>query len=120
MQVDSYSVLVEAIEEGVRGGLAKCFKRNYLTYNEVAIKHEEFAIEEIHNYVMNAVCEHFNWDDEHEEDRDENLDNVIQEINTRLERLEHRGCAATDVDVYGPGGVIERLNKIEAQSAVGG
>jgi hypothetical protein len=68
MQVNTYRLLSDKIEEGIRGGLNKCFKREYLTYNDVSIKHEEAAIDEIHHYIMLAISEYFDWEDESDEE----------------------------------------------------
>jgi hypothetical protein len=65
MRVNTYQLLSDKIEEGIRGGLMKCFKRDYLmSAHPDGGNLDEAAVEEIHNYVMNAICEYFNWDDE--------------------------------------------------------
>ena len=62
MRARTYRLLSDQVEAGIRGGLNKCFKRDYLQIFEN--RTEEAAIEEIHNYIMNAICEYFDWDDE--------------------------------------------------------
>ena len=68
MKVNTYQLLHDKIEEGIRGGLAKCEKRDYLriTEDETSREYAEAAVVEIHGYVMNAISEYFNWDDENQ------------------------------------------------------
>lgn len=61
MRVKIYDLLSDKIEEGIRGGLNKCVKRDYVVVSDFQ---DENAVEEIHNYIMNAICEVFDWDDE--------------------------------------------------------
>lgn len=68
MRVNTYQLLSDKIEEGIRGGLIKAEKRGWLKVEGqpgVVGSNEECAVEEIHNYIMNAICEIFNWNDEH-------------------------------------------------------
>jgi hypothetical protein len=64
VRVNTYQLLSDKIEEGIRGGLMKCEKRDYLTVHRDQHDYEEAAVAEIDHYVMNAICEVFNWDDE--------------------------------------------------------
>lgn len=59
VRVKTYPLLVRAVEEGILGGLRKAEKREWLT-----IQHEAPAADEIHSYVMNAISEYFDWEDD--------------------------------------------------------
>ena len=61
MRVNIGLLLHDQVENGIRGGLNKCFKRDLLHDD-----HEEAAVQEIHTYVMNAIAEYFSFDDEYE------------------------------------------------------
>jgi len=65
MRAKTYVLLRDKIEEGIRCGLAKCEKRDYLRLvNKNGTITEEAAVDVIHNYIMNSICEYFSWDDE--------------------------------------------------------
>lgn len=63
MRVRTYPLLVDKIDEGIRGGLNKAMKRDYLRTVDTDAQFES-AVDEIHQYIMNAICEYFDWDDE--------------------------------------------------------
>jgi len=65
MRVNTYQLLTEMIEAGIRGGLNKCYKRDYIQSKNHS--GEDAAVGEIHQYVMNSICEYFTWDDEKED-----------------------------------------------------
>lgn len=69
MKVKTYTLLRDKIEEGIRGGLNKCEKRDYLTVSLLDTNEAfEAATYEILNYVINSVSEYFDWSDEDVDD----------------------------------------------------
>lgn len=51
---DRWSVLRQTVEDGVRGGLYKSAKYDYLS-----LKHEDAAVDKVAEYVINALTEEF-------------------------------------------------------------
>ena len=65
MRVNTYALLRDKIEEGIQGGLAKCEKRGYLSLASLPrASAEEAAVNEIRTYIINSICEYFDWEDE--------------------------------------------------------
>jgi hypothetical protein len=59
MRVKTYPILVQCIENGVVCGLRKALK-----YDLDPDADEDRFAEIIQQYVMNDICEHFDWEDE--------------------------------------------------------
>ena len=64
MKVKSYEVFVEALENGIKGGLNKCMDTD-LAYLWVEDKNMIPATEKIQEYIMNELCQYFTWEDEY-------------------------------------------------------
>ena len=61
MRAKEYPLFVRCLEEGITAGLHKCFKREYL--KPVDDQNDSLAVDQISQYVLNEVCEAFNFDD---------------------------------------------------------
>jgi len=68
VQVNSFALFHELIERGIRSGLNKAADSD-LDYVRFEDKNEELAVEKIAEYVLNEICEFFNWEDEYGDDR---------------------------------------------------
>jgi hypothetical protein len=70
MRVKTRDLLREKIEEGIRGGLNKAMKYNYVCVDPIgkelhdATQAYNAAVDTINQYIMNSICEYFSWDDE--------------------------------------------------------
>lgn len=61
MKVKTHTIMRQCLENGIRAGLHKADKRGQLHLVE---GREEDATDEVLNYALVALDEHFTWDDE--------------------------------------------------------
>jgi hypothetical protein len=78
MRVNTYALLSDKVDEGIRGGLMKAEKWNNIVISP-GIGHEEQVVEVIHNYIMNAICEYADFDDEFTEKLSDVFDRAVKD-----------------------------------------
>lgn len=79
MRVNTYALLSNKVYEGARGGLMKAEKWGNI-FISPGIGHEEQVVDLLHNYIMDAICEYADFDDEFDhEDQTPKLSDVFAE-----------------------------------------